>query len=402
MTAAPQHSPAPLDGVRVIDMTTALGAYTGRLFADLGADVIRVEPPGGAPQRSAPPVLPDGTSLAFAFTEAGKRSVVLDTDDLVPTLELERLLGSADMLITSEGPSALTTLGLHPDDVSSRHPRLIHVSISPFGLTGPWADRPASDLTLLAAGGLLALAGEADRPPVRAWGEQTAVIAGLHAATAALIALLSLEESGGGQIVDVSAQEAIAHSLENAVQYYDLEGIVRRRAGAGPVEAGTGLFTCADGWIYLVGGLGGHPLAWPAITEWLEENGLEEAAELRAPHWQEREWRRSTEGIRTFRALFERFAGERTKEELYEDGQRRGISIAPVSTPHDLLVSPQLTQRGFFRHLAVGDSTLTYPGAPYRFAGMDIRPGEAPPQPGHHTQAVLDSLPGLTAAGTKE
>ncbi len=383
----------PLDGIRVIDLSTSLGTYAGRLFADLGADVIKVEPPGGASERTVPPFTEKGTSVFFAFTEAGKRSVVLDGSDTDRADQLERLLGTAHVLITSEGPGRLRERGLHPEDVTSRHPRLVHVSISPFGLTGPWADRPACDLTLMAAGGLLALAGEADLPPVRAWGNQTSVIAGLHAATAALMAVLVLEETGRGQIVDVSAQEAVAHSLENAVQYVDLEDTIRRRVGSGPVEAGTGLFACSDGWIYLVGGLGGLPLAWDAITEWLEGGGLEDAGKLREPRWRERGWRRSDEGVRTFRDLFERFAAPRTKQQLYEEGQRRGISIAPVSTPDDLLTSPQLAERGFFRRITVGDEALTLPGSPYRFQGLDIAPGRFPERPGIDTRAVLTSLP---------
>ncbi|MFD7433081.1 CoA transferase [Streptomyces sp. NPDC059861] len=410
ITPATAHPARPLDGLRVVDLSTRLGTYTGRLFADLGADVVRVEPPGGVPERTVPPLTGDGTSLSFAFTEAGKRSVVLDPEDPGHAEQLERLLATAQVLVTSEGPARLRGRRLHPDDVTRRHPGLIHVSVSPFGLTGPWADRPASDLTLLAAGGLLALAGDPDLPPVRAWGEQTSVIAGVHAATAALIALLALEDGGHGQIVDVSAQEAVAHSLENAVQYVDLEGLVRARVGAGPAEAGTGLFACADGWIYLVGGLGGLPLAWDAITEWLEADGLKEAAQLRAPRWQERAWRRSATGVHRFRTLFERFAAPRTKRELYEDGQRRGISIAPVSTPEDLLTSPQLTERGFFRQITVGGATLPFPGSPYRFDGLVVAPGDVPATPGDHTRAVLDALPGNgpavaptpTPAGPKE
>ncbi|MFD0056927.1 CoA transferase [Streptomyces sp. NPDC127168] len=393
-------SSAPLTGIRVIDLTGPLGTYTGRLFADLGAEVIKIEPKGGARERTTPPLTPQGTSISFAFTEAGKRSVILSAPE--QTEQLDRLLGTAHVLLTSEGPSRLREHDLHPDDVTHRHPRLIHVAISPYGLTGPWADRPASDLTLLAAGGLLTLAGETDLPPVRAWGNQTSVITGLHAATAALMAVLILEETGQGQIVDVSAQEAVAHSLENAVQYVDLEKTVRRRAGSGPKEAGTGLFACSDGWIYLVGGLGGLPLAWDAITEWLENGGLKDAAQLRDPRWHERDWRRSDEGVGNFRHLFESFAAPRTKQELYEDGQRRGISIAPVATPDDLLASPQLTERAFFRQVTAGDEVLTFPGSPYRFQGLDVAPGHVPAQPGIDTPAVLDELPAATASDNKE
>ncbi|MEV6781267.1 CoA transferase [Streptomyces sp. NPDC051098] len=397
-------SPTPLEGLRVIDLSTSLGTYTGRLFADLGADVIKVEPRGGAPERCTPPLTEDGVSLSFAFTEAGKRSVILDDHEIGGQAEqLERLLDTAQIVLTSEGPSRLRQRGLHPVDVTRKHPQLVHVSVSPFGLTGPWADRPASDLTLLAAGGLLALAGEADLPPVRAWGNQTSVISGVHAATAALIAVLVQEDTSLGQIVDVSAQEAIAHSLENAVQYVDLESSVRRRVGSGPVEAGTGLFACADGWIYLVGGLGGLPLAWDSITNWLLGSDLPDATQLHEPRWLERSWRRNEEAVQIFRDLFERFAAQRTKQELYEDGQSRGISIAPVSTPEDLLSSPQLVDRGFFRTVLVNGRALAFPGSPYRFDGMDISPGNFPARPGADTRAVLDALPATaTTTASKE
>jgi benzylsuccinate CoA-transferase BbsE subunit len=402
VTVTRTTSPTPLEGLRVVDLSTGLGAYTGRLLADLGADVIMVEPPGGAPERMTPPLTEDGISLSFAFTAVGKRSVILESHEIGSRIEqLHKLLASAQILLTSEGPSRLRERGLHPDTLARMHPQLVHVSVSPFGLTGPWADRPASDLTLLAAGGLLALAGDADLPPVRAWGNQTSIISGVHAATAALIAVLVLEETGQGQLVDVSAQEAVAHSLENAVQFVDLEDTVRRRVGSGPKEAGTGLFACSDGWIYLVGGLGGLPLAWEAITDWLQSSGLQEAAQLHEPRWLERGWRRNEEAIRTFRDLFERFAAQRTKQDLYEDGQSRGISIAPVSTPEDLLNSPQLVERGFFRSIDANGRPLTFPGSPYRFDGMNISPGDVPVRPGADTRAVLDALrvPGTTTEG---
>ncbi|MBU8820808.1 CoA transferase [Mycolicibacterium goodii] len=347
---------APLDGVTVVDITTSLGEYAGRLLADLGARVVRIGIPGTTPARRV-------------FMNAGKTIRHDDTD-------LDALLADAQILITSEGPAVLQSKGLEPAEITGRHERLVHLAISPFGLTGPYADRPASDLTLLAAGGLLALAGDPDREPVRAWGEQTAVIAGAHAATAALIALHVLETEGYGQIVDLSVQEAVAHSIENAAQYFDLEHVVRRRAGAGPREAGTGLFRCADGWIYLVGGLGGKPLAWDAIVDWLIEGSCAGADELRAERWQTPQWRRTSHANDRFRELFEAFAARRTKAELFAAGQRRGISIAPVSTPEDLLADPQLVARDYFRVIdADGDPTVI-PGSPYRFRHSAVGPGD--------------------------
>jgi benzylsuccinate CoA-transferase BbsE subunit len=349
---------APLADVSVVDMTTSLGEYAGRLMADLGADVIRF-----------------GTSAAAsphrrAFMNTGKQIHAARPS----AQQLDELLAQAQILITSEGPAVLRARGLHPREITGSHPRLVHVAISPFGLTGPYADRAASDLTLMAAGGLLALAGEPDREPVRAWGEQTAVIAGVHAVTAALIALHVLETEDQGQIVDLSVQEAVAHSIENAAQYVDLEGVVRRRAGAGPREAGTGLFRCADGWVYLVGGLGGKPLAWKAIAEWLTEAGLEDTADLDSGRWQQPQWRRTPQACTTFRELFEVFAASRTKAELFASGQKRGISIAPVATPTDLLTDPQLVARDYFRVVEVEGRRVTLPGSPFRFRHSNVGP----------------------------
>ena len=349
---------APLSDLTVVDMTTSLGEYAGRLLADLGADVIRFDTHVTAsPHRRA-------------FMNAGKQIRATRPSEH----ELDELLGRTQILLTSEGPAALRANGLHPRDITDRHARLVHVAISPFGLTGPYADRPACDLTLMAAGGLLALAGEPDREPVRAWGEQTSVIAGVHATTAALIALHVLETEERGQIVDVSVQEAVAHSIENAAQYLDLEGVVRRRAGAGPREAGTGLFRCADGWIYVVGGLGGKPLAWQAIVEWLTDAGIEDAAELDFEHWQQPQWRRTPQACSIFRELFEVFAAPQSKAELFASGQKRGISIAPVATPEDLLIDPQLVARDYFRVVEVEGQRVTMPGAPYRFRNSDVGP----------------------------
>jgi len=345
---------APLDGVTVVDVTTPLGEYAGRLLADLGAEVIRIE------DAMRP------RTHRWSFMNAGKR--------IQPQADVAGLLVDAQILITSEGPAALRVSGLDPAELSRRHPKLVHVAISPYGLTGPFADRPASDLTLMAAGGLLALAGEPGREPLRAWGEQSAVIAGVHATTAALIALHVAETEGRGQLVDLSVQEAIAHSIENAAQYLDLEAVVRRRAGSGPREAGTGLFRCVDGWIYLVGGLGGSPLAWNAIEDWLVEGGVEAAAELGADRWQRPDWRRTPAACTRFRDLFEGFAASRTKAELFESGQKRGISVAPVATPADLLDDPQLAARNYFRIVDVDGVPTTLPGSPYRFATSDVGP----------------------------
>lgn len=369
------ESRGPLAPLRAVDVTATRGAYAARLFADLGAEVTRVQ---FCDDDTAAPL---GSELdpAWTFQNLSKTVVVID-DDEVGRAQLEALIADADILVTDGSPADLSRRGL--DNAASRHPRLVHLSVSPWGLTGPHADRPATDLTLLAAGGLLSLGGDPDRPPVRAYPEQSSMAASLHGAVGALIGLIARDGleagagSGRGQLVDVSAQEAVAHSLENAAQYVDLENVVRTRTGSRPSEAGSGLYRCVDGLVYLVTGIGGIPLAWAGLVRWLRDEGSTDLAdELDQPRWQDTTWRRTAAATVDFRTLFERFARDRTKVELCEEGQAHGVSISPVSTPADLLANEQLMARGFFTPVTMLDGTaLPVAGAPYRFADTQVGP----------------------------
>jgi benzylsuccinate CoA-transferase BbsE subunit len=348
----------PLSDVRVINAAGNLGAYLARLLTDLGARTVRLAADDADANRVSP------------FFTVGQRGIAEGED-------IEGLLERAHVLITSGGPAELRRQGLSPDQLSRRFPGLVHVAVSPYGQDGPYADRPATDLTVLAAGGLLCLAGDSDRPPVRPVGEQSAIATSLHAGVGALIALLVLDETGLGQRVDVSAQEVVAHSLENAAQFFDLERVVRQRTGSRSAEAANGLFACLDGWVYLVAGIGGSPLGWPGLVTWLEGAGLHGASRLREDRWEDPHWRRTPEATAEFRRLFEGFARSQPKDQLYEAGQRHGVSIAPVSTPDDLLTNLQLVARRFFRTIDVDGERMTLPGAPYRFRGLEVGPRSA-------------------------
>lgn len=374
-------SDLPLSDVRVLDLTGDLGWLPGRLLADLGADVVRVRAPwaGLDPRRGPQIEVGDGTTLGAEYVVAtlGQRVEQLDPAEPAGARRLAALLDGADMLLTDE---ASERLGAWGRELGRERPGLVRVAITPYGFDGPYADRPATDLTLLAAGGLLNLAGEHDRAPVHPAGGLASFASGLHATVGGLIALLEREDSGKGQVVDVSAQQAVAHSLENAIQYADLEGVVRGRT-AGKPEAGNGLFRCRDGWIYLVAGVGGTPLGWPGLLAWLEEFGID-TTDLASSRWQDTGWRRTAEAAESFRELFEAFTSDRAKAELYESGQRHRVSLAPVATPADLLASPQLVERGFFRTVPAGVGRITVPGAPYRFDGADVGPRGGPALPG--------------------
>ena len=270
MVQAPANA-AALTGIRVLDLTTNYAAYAGRLLADLGADVVRVEPPEGSPLRSLAPCQtgPTGAPLSFAhaFLDAGKRSVTLDLMTAAGRELLAELAASSDAMI--ETPSAAAADHIDFELVRQRNPGLVLVSISPFGRDGPYAGYQATDLTLLAAGGLLSLGGYVDSEPLAVQGEQAMLASGIYGAIAVLTALYERTQTGKGCWIDVSGQECVAFALEDAVAEWSINGHVRRRHGDGAREAGTGVYPCKDGHISMVAGRLGTANAFVTLTQWV-------------------------------------------------------------------------------------------------------------------------------------
>ncbi len=228
----------PLNHIRVIDFATPRGEMAGRILADLGAEVIKVEPPQGVDSRRLPPFGPrgpsrgpespsgdpetnaePGDSLFWAALGLGKRSVVLDIDNGAQRAQLRRLLLEADVFIESGDPGQLESYGLDYSMIGVLNPSLIYVSITPYGQTGPQAGDPATDLTLEAAGGLLSMQGDHDRPPLPVGYPQAGFHAGAQAAADVVVALYERQRSGLGQQLDVSMQAAIVWTLMNATGY---------------------------------------------------------------------------------------------------------------------------------------------------------------------------------------
>ena len=409
---APDHGPAPsaipspsapgpLEGLRVVEVAGPLGEYAGKLLADLGADVILVEPPGGAARRRLGPFLGDRSgddrSLSFAYLHTSKRGIVLDLDDAQGQTTFRRLAATADVVLESEPVGTMTRRGLDHAALSAGHPALVTTSITPFGSDGPYADYEATDLVLMALGGLLYLGGYSDTSPVRAAGDQAILAAGQFAAIGTLLAVLTAEQTGQGQVVDVSAQECVVMAHETAVPFWDLEQTVRRRGGEDQRQAGVGVYPCQDGEVYLLaGGLG---LFWDELVDWLEQEGVDDAAELREPRWRTIEWIASPAGKAVFRERFAQLAMRRTKAELYADAKRQRIPLCPIATPADLVASPQLLARHFFVDLAEGlpGTTLRLPGAPYQPSDSPWRIQRPAPALGEHTDELLAELTDVRA-----
>jgi len=390
---------AALEGLRVLDLTNASGHYCGKMFGDLGADVILVEPPTGSAGRSQAPFLDDRVdpefSLPFSYYNAGKRSVCLDLACAEDRDRLRKLIPHVDVLLESTTPGAMAEMGLDFESLSGLNPKLVLTSITPFGQSGPYASYVCDDIVALALGGMLYLGGYHDSPPIAVHGNQAWLAASQFAAVATMMAVYGARRSGGqGRHVDVSMQECVVMGMENAVQFYDLEGVVRRREAGRQRWAGIGVFDCADGQVYLMAGGIVPAQMREANVRWMIEGGIEEAKCMLDPQWGSQDFQATAEAKETFARLFGAFAETRTKAELYAQGQARRIPICPVSTPKDIMQNCQMVSRGLFVPLAHGPSgrTLQAPGAPYILSATPWRGGRAAPLLGEHTEEVLDEL----------
>src|SRR5438067_9801450 len=202
----PPPAPAALAGMRVVDLTEEVGELCGRLLADLGADVVRVEPPGGSPSRSLPPRAPDGTGLWWLYRNSNKRGVVIDLDDDADGLHA--LLARADVLLDSAPPGVRAAQGLDVSSLAARYPELVVASITWFGLTGPYASYAATDDVVVGMSGWLSSSGVVGKPPLLVPGTIASDGTAVMAAFAVMTALWQRRVTGRGQVLDVSAFEA--------------------------------------------------------------------------------------------------------------------------------------------------------------------------------------------------
>src|SRR5579885_2732553 len=250
--APPMSDAGPLHGLRVLDACDALAPYATKLLLNLGAEVVRIEPPGGDPIRHFPPIV-DGISVYHEHFNAGKRSVTLDLDTRDGRAWLERLLTRCNAGVDSGQPDELLSVRLGRERLLAARPDLVLVSVTPFGLSGEKAGLRGGDLIAAAESGLLVLNGRPDAPPYRPGGEQAAHMAGLLAANAALLGLFAQQRGGRGCVVEVPLAFAAAlATLQTAnANYYTWHGRVPQRRGIG-APAYRSLFPARDGWVVVI------------------------------------------------------------------------------------------------------------------------------------------------------
>ena len=384
---------------RVLDLANEDGMLCGQLLADLGCDVIAIEPPGGSSARRRGPFAGDvrdpERSLTWWAWARGKRSALLDLESEADREELKRLARGADFLIESFAPGHMSARGLGYADLAALNPALIYVSISAFGQDGPKAHYAATDLIGLAAGSTLFLSGESGGRPVRAAVPQ----AGLHAATdgavGALLAHFARRQTGRGQHVDVSMQ----HSTTLATQFRALDAAIgetpARRVSGGAYVKGAFLRTrypTADGWVTLGPGFlpsTGHFMK--RLLSWLVEEGVCDAA-LVDEDWGSFALRMiggalpETAYQPVDRAL-EAFFARRTGAELMEQSVKRRLLIAPVLDLGQIVSSPQLAARDFAVTLPspADGAPVKYPGAWAKFHDTPLQFLRGAPRLGEHS-----------------
>ena len=268
--------PSALGDIRVLDLSGEMGMYCGKLLADLGADVIKIEPPGGDPARRVGPFYHDEPdvekSLSFFYLNTSKRGITLNLE-LSDGRELfRRLVRTADVVVESFPPGYLDGLGLGYQGLCQIRPDIILTSITGFGQWGPHARYKAPDIVGVAMSGVMWLAGYMDDPPNLPYGNQGYLSASIQAAAGTLMALYHRDLTGEGQQVDVSMQEALSIAQETAMQTWDMNQAVRLREGAsrlGLIVPGIGPYQCKDGWVFC--------LHWHAGRRYLERTpGLDD------------------------------------------------------------------------------------------------------------------------------
>lgn len=389
---------------RVLDLTGPLGFLTGKILAELGADVVKLEPPGGDPSRRWPPSVAgrDGRpqGLFWLAFNAGKRSVTLDLEQEKGRERLRHLARDADFLLESDSPGVRDAQGLGYDRLRRDNAGLIYVSITPFGQSGPFRDHLGSDLEIMALSGAMSLAGEAGGEPMRVSCPQAPLWVGAEAAMGALTALAHRGVTGEGQRVDVSAQAAVLSALAHAPAFWDLNQVNPERAGVfitGRSVEGAKMrafWRCRDGWINFViyGGEAGRHTNRQLVA-WMDKQGL-------CPEWLKQiDWSRfavtrlAQDEVDRLEGPIGAFLLTLTKQAFLLGAIRRGMLGYPVADVSDIASDRQLEARGFWQTLDDPNTgrALRYPGG---FAVVDGRRLAIPrpaPLPGEHDELLVSS-----------
>ena len=393
-------SERPLDGLRVIELADEQAEWAGKLLADMGADVIKVEPPAGTNTRCIGPFVDDipdpERSLHFWHYNTSKRSVTLDLSTRQGRALWLELAAGADVVIETAVPGSLDAIGVGYDALSLANPALVMTSVTPWGPDGPYANFATGDLIQMAMSGIINSCGydDHDIPPVRPGANHSFHIASHHAVIGTLVALHARDSIGRGQHVDVAVHDCASVCVEfAATHWFYTQRFVERQTGrhAHPQFTARSTFLARDGH-YANMSQTRDERVWAAIVRWAHEAGLGELFDQFGDATDR--FARGSEVLAAYEAL----VAEMDSEEIWHRGQQLGMTWGAVRQPEDWLDDSHATDRGFFQvieHEGVA-GPLKYPGPPYAFTAHPGRLARAP-RLGEHNAEVYSAL-GYTPA----
>ena len=406
MNQLPNTDPSFLSPYRVLDLTDEQGYVCAKILGGLGAEVIKIEPPGGDKGRRLGPFIQDqpdpNRSLFWMALNVNKKSITLDLKTDEGQKIFRRLVESADFVIESFQPGNLDKLGLGYADLGSINPAIVMTSITPYGQTGPYKDFHASDIVCWAGSGYMWLCGIMGRAPLRISIPQAYLHGGAEAALGSMVAFWHRQKTGEGQHVDVSIAESAMWSCLTAHAAWDMNREILQRQGVFRAYGAYKIrfmYPCKDGYvIFLL--LGGHIGArgQKALAQWMDREGLSNEF-LRNFEWDS--FDASTyndEMARKLEPFFERFFMTKTKDELFKAALKMQFLLAPVNTIQDLCEDAHLAARDFWVNIDHPEinARLTYPGAPFKsnrvFWSLDRRA----PLVGEHNQMIYGSELGFS------
>ena len=395
------HPPGPLSGLRVLELADEKGQFCGKLMGDLGADVIKIEPPSGENTRRVGPFLDDiphwERSLSFWHYNTSKRGITLNLESADGRTLFRRLAANADIILETRAPGYLASLGLGYEELSALNHRLIMCSLTPFGQTGPWRDYQTSDLLHLGAGGQMASSGYdaediADAPPIAPGGGNAWHIAALYTYMGILAALYFRDMSGEGQYMDASIHEACTLTTEGAIAIYNATGEVVWRHTGRHAEVGPSrriqLATQDGSWVNVTrSGSNLTPPRLRRLAEWMDEHGM--AQDLMDEKY--RDHAVVEENADHAREVLADFFANMPQEEVWRGGQERDFPWGAVRSMDEIIGDEHLRDRKFFvevEHPELGRS-FTYPGAAAIFNESPWRISRRAPLVGEHNEEIL-------------
>ena len=380
----------PLSDLIVLDFGQIFqGSYATVLMAKAGANVIKIEPPGGEPLRKRTP--PGAkTTMSFAMLNANKRAITLNLKTVRGRELLFDMVKRADVVLENFGPGAMDRLGVGWDVLHALNPRLIYASGTGYGLSGPSRDNLAMDLTVQAASGIMSVTGFADGPPVRAGVTVADFMGGTHLYAGILTALYERDRSGQGRLVEIAMQEAVYYTLAGSLEQYNRSGKIPKRSGNGGNGAISpyGVYPAKDGFVAIHTGTEGH---WHNILDAAGRPELKDEPRFRTMHDR-------SACVHEVNAIVAAWTSGLTKNEAVAQARKYRIPLAPVRDVSEVMRDEHMHSRGALEwvdHPELGHVVM--PTTPLRLHGLDVAAMAPSPRVGQHNDDIYGGWLGLSA-----